>query len=166
MSTLEELITMIGQYMPSLSNLPVYIIGFTIVTILLAVIFTGHRWIKFIPGLVSLIYGLYIGKDAWEYFARDGALEQAWKAIIYVVSGIVSICVAFILHMYIAKKKKNKKSSKKKNNTVKINDQNYTIENPKNTEKVKNATIERDDRTKVISRKKIDDDKDKTKKIN
>lgn len=163
MSTLEELITMIGQYMPSLSNLPIYIIVFTIITILLAVIFTRHRWIKFIPGLVSTIYGIYIGIDAWKYFAKDGALDQAWKSIIFVVSGIVSLCVALILHMYIAKNK-----SKKKKKTVKINNQKHTINNPDNTEKVKKATVERDDRTKIIKKKDIDNEKnqiDQTRRI-
>ena len=153
MKTLEELINLTQNYMSSLSNLPVFIIIGAIITILLATIFTKNRWIKFIPGIIAMIVGISKGLRAWKYLAEDGMLDSAWMAIIFVVSGFVSFCLALILHMYIKKTPKSKKKKEQK-----INEKQKQVN--KNNEKVKpvqkNLTKENNprlkDETKVIKR--------------
>ena len=143
MGILEELIRLINEYRPSLSDLPVYIIFGAIVTILLAAIFTRHRWIKFLPGLGLMIYGAYRGIEVWKVFAEPGTLEEAWQAILFFVTGIVSFTLAIILHLYISKRPKKKKAKKpqKKENPKKTKTTNNDVK--KNVQSPKEKPVEK-----------------------
>ncbi len=90
--------------------------GAMVITLICHMVFKGQRWVKYIPGLAMLIYGLFsltrIDLSS-NHFLEDNSLLGF---IIGVAGGLATLLFGLILGVYNKPKKVKKKKNKDKKN--------------------------------------------------
>ncbi len=113
-STLKSILSELGAYFSD-SNLLIYVsLAVMAITFITHLIFKKTRLIKYIPGLIVVIIGIFNFYLVMNNITAESSLPNLLLFIIGVVSGLVGIFFALIIGILIKPVKKSKSRSKKK----------------------------------------------------
>lgn len=104
-----ELFGIIEKYKPQLTMLPTMVIIFVTATLLCYIALSRVRWVKYLPALFGISWGIFQVLSAWKIFTGPDGLAAMWRGIYLFVSGCIALGTAWIIALLSPKPKKSKK---------------------------------------------------------
>lgn len=108
-STLKSILVELGSYFKD-SNILIYVsLALMAITLLTHFIFKKIRVIKYLPGLIVVIIGIYNFYEVMNNITAMSSLPNLLLFIVGVVSGLVGLLFALIIGIFVKPVKKRKK---------------------------------------------------------
>ena len=108
-STLKSILVELGSYFKD-SNILIYVsLALMAITLLTHFIFKKIRVIKYLPGLIVVIIGIYNFYEVMNNITAMSSLPNLLLFIVGVVSGLVGLLFALIIEIFVKPVKKRKK---------------------------------------------------------
>lgn len=94
-----------------------FMVGAIAVTIIISLIFSKYKFVKYIPGAALLISGLFMLVSEIPYFLEKSHIMNLFRAGLFISSGLVSLLTSLAIKIYNARVKMKKKRGTVSNNT-------------------------------------------------
>lgn len=94
---MKHLFGIIADYQGRLTMLPIMILVFATLTLLLYVFFPKKRAMKYFPGLVGIVVGIFWFIMGCMQFTKPQGLSYMWMAIYFFVAGCIGLGTAWIV---------------------------------------------------------------------
>ncbi len=104
---MSSLFNIIGTHKDQLTSLPIMISVVVAMTILLFILFRKITIMKYVPGLVFSVIGLYYLYIGYRYFVEPRGVSALWQFTIFFVAGFCGLCIGLILGIWSGKQSRD-----------------------------------------------------------